>query len=397
MAGKLTSDTEEGCRVIAQLVADVLADNGWGGVDRTTIHVKNVSGYGGSQTYKITCDEATPCCVALHSRAEGIDLSTISGKRMASAAALFTNYDLSPRRLAEGGDWIIEEWGGSGLNTLSKFRRIARGIWGTSSMACTDPEEIARIAKLLAKIHALPIEWYDEWRRALKQDCPSLRWMPDNSPVWGFFTAAPTLYKEVKSLTENQIKIWSERTPVMTSPHARKLVTCHGDLHLHNMVRDLNGKIRVIDLEATCVTSAVQDLSWAFRVWLYGPGNLNNRRMFVETYLQESGVQANPAEVDEFLFDCEVWQVCLIIFGLLFAAVKDGDFTDFNEVAARVERARTNLAERDRIIKDGLLTPPWWERLFWEMVKSCCCFLISIPLVIAPIAAVILILWVMHV
>ena len=139
---------------------------GWKGVDVTTITVEDKSGMGGSReeyfricqiifvykevcdtiyqtnltnalpvtgprTFKVSASGAEPLVVALHSRCIRSELENgdkdkedgdtdengavdkVGERRMEDAALIFSEHGVGPRRLAQGGDWFIDEWVGS--------------------------------------------------------------------------------------------------------------------------------------------------------------------------------------------------------------------------------------------------------------------------------------------
>lgn len=125
---------------IAALVAHALPS--WTGIDAEEIEVSDVSGHGGSKTFKVIAPDGTePSAVAIHSRSESVTSEDISEARLAAAAAALLSCDVAPRRLAQGGDWYIVAWAGKAL--------------GSPFGACEGaPEELGQ---LLAKIHSVRV------------------------------------------------------------------------------------------------------------------------------------------------------------------------------------------------------------------------------------------------
>ncbi len=144
---------------LAALVKTVLGDT-WAHVQLCDIKVEDKSGEGGSATYRITAKRAVPETVALHGRSEDVVADPLSEPRTEAAAQLFATNKLGPRRLAQGGDWFIEPWVGSGRPTFHT------------------EEKFWELGQPVAKIHMLPTDWYDEWREKLCEAMPALREVP---------------------------------------------------------------------------------------------------------------------------------------------------------------------------------------------------------------------------
>ena len=92
---------------LAELVVAALkrkrSAKGWHATVCSEVKVEDVSGQGGSQTYRVTAEGADP--VALHSRNESTVSDPISEPRMKAAATALVGAKMAPPRLAYGGDW----------------------------------------------------------------------------------------------------------------------------------------------------------------------------------------------------------------------------------------------------------------------------------------------------
>jgi len=104
-------------RSLAEFVSHALAaEPGWCSADAGLFEVEDVSGCGGSKTYKVAAThvyspQLRPSSVALHCRLKPImDRSSYFPRRMAAATRVFSASGLGPRRLAEGDGWHIDEW-----------------------------------------------------------------------------------------------------------------------------------------------------------------------------------------------------------------------------------------------------------------------------------------------
>ena len=134
---------------LARMVVTALKSQGWDDVDPDEVEVRDCSGQGGSQTYKISAPAGTsPPIVALHSRSEAVTKDELSEPITEAAAITFGKAGLTPPRLAYGADWFIELWEGTG-----------------------EPEHDApdlpqQLGEKLAALHSVDTSWFDEWVRS---------------------------------------------------------------------------------------------------------------------------------------------------------------------------------------------------------------------------------------
>ena len=102
-----------------ELVRTAMADldpTGWGTLSASEIEIKDLSGMGGSRTFRVSAPEgssAVPPKLALHSRGvtfTGESHDDFFMRRMAAAQHALVEHGLAPPRVLEGKDWIIEPW-----------------------------------------------------------------------------------------------------------------------------------------------------------------------------------------------------------------------------------------------------------------------------------------------
>jgi len=272
------SGSEDDDHSLGNLVASVLP--GWVAVDRFSIVVEEVSGEGAQYTHKVSAQKAVPPVVALH-RWDKDGPDEICQQRTAAAAKLFAQHGLAPARLAEGGDWYIEPWEGSGQPEL-------------------DASRMAEVAELVARVHRLPTEWYDGFRKRLQERTPELRQVPMGSHVW-WWSSRGELMDE---LTEECRRVWCETNFFAPDSEAgKRIVTIHADLHAGNMLETDDGLL-LIDFEYACVTHAVHDL--AFAMYMCCDNDIERKEAFIEAYLKAMGYPADESDVEALLFDAEV-------------------------------------------------------------------------------------------
>jgi len=91
------------------------------------VELKDCSGHGGCKTFKVSVkatgdEDESPRSVlrlppvVLHSRLEDHDEHFM--RRLSDAHNVFAQHGLAPPRVAEGGDWFIGEWAGTGSPKL---------------------------------------------------------------------------------------------------------------------------------------------------------------------------------------------------------------------------------------------------------------------------------------
>jgi len=91
----------------------------WKQVDLTQIEVKEMSGLGGSKTFRLSIRQASsdtvPSAIAFHSRSE-LNSSTLEERNIAAGRA-FAIAGVGPMLIAEAGDfrWCINEWAGEAI------------------------------------------------------------------------------------------------------------------------------------------------------------------------------------------------------------------------------------------------------------------------------------------
>lgn len=287
-------------QALKRLVVDALDDRGWGSVDRSCIEIEaDVIGLGGSKTYKVSAPAGgglTPTRVALHSRASS--LSPESEARTAAAARLFGQAGLAPERLAEGTDWSIEPWEGNGQPT-----------WATVA-------DMRVLGREVAKVHALPIGWFQPFRTQLKEDFPIYADVPDGCHIWWNSCRTSDFYTAGRD--EEWAAVYVQ--PLFT-PHTQagaRIVTCHGDLHAGNMISFTedcameDGSVKFLDLEFAHVSNACSDLGYA--CFHYEDMPLKDvgiardppdamRRAFLQSYLEATGEPSGERDVDALLID----------------------------------------------------------------------------------------------
>ncbi len=304
-------------RSLAELVSHALAmDLGWRSADADLVEVEDVSGCGGSKTYRVAVTRACtpqprPPAVALHCRLKPVaDRASYFVRRMAAATRVFSTEGLGPRRLAAGDGWHIDEWAdGAADNIRGHSFRDSRGRTGTV-------EEWARIGELLAHVHQLPCNWFEEYRQEVISAHPRMAAAPRASHIWGYFAhmhdpreSFGPLMAEGDDGREDLLAEYLELGALVCAhPVAARAVTTHGDFH-HGNILDAAGGLLCVDFEGTCVSQAVQDLAYHFcGDGAKGSGRNPRKLAFLAAYLRVLG--KDPDVLEPLLVECELASIC---------------------------------------------------------------------------------------
>ena len=179
------SDLYTGSHGVAQLALSALADvsdSNWLDIQLNEVKVEDVSGHGGSKTYKISAptrndkpsgsvlevihdisivstSPLTSTCqiptVLLHSRPD--DHEPHFMQRLGAAHDAFAVHNLAPERIASGGNWFMSSWEGIGTAKLKSDEDWERG------------------GALLAKVHSqVDPSWFTEHRHEMLERVPKL-------------------------------------------------------------------------------------------------------------------------------------------------------------------------------------------------------------------------------
>lgn len=114
--------------------------------------------------------------------------------------------------------------------------------------------------------------------------------------------------------------------------------------------------IRLIDFEWSCVMCAAQDLAFVVRTCC--ENSLSRKRAFIQAYSRACGAPLSEQEVDDALFDCEVFSLSTHCGGPLelWAAHDEPDkwLAEFRKFEAFVLSARESPALRSRVLDVGI-------------------------------------------
>ncbi|EOD03981.1 hypothetical protein EMIHUDRAFT_121722 [Emiliania huxleyi CCMP1516] len=317
--------------------------------------VAEVSENGSGKTYRV-CAGGTTVALRLTPPDERDCFFT---RRMQAAARAFAGAGLGPRPIAEGdgpngGGWWVEEWGGS------------------RSLPWTSREEYAAMGRLLARMHAVPTEWFDASRAEAVRRWPLLGRVTAGSHAW--VGLAWGLWEDEQLFID-----WAQLSGALAPEHpaARRVVTTHGDVHPGNVLQ--SGL--VVDFENSCVCSAIYDLAFVVPSFVTGESEAAAARAFVEGYLAAGGWEAAgwaaEAAVDLLLTDCMLYGFLLKECGSLFwTNFFDGERTDAASARAHLQACerfaagvRAGGAAAHRAVARG--GGPEWEGKAWPCRRVC--------------------------
>lgn len=283
--------TDCGMAALAKKALD--SDPGWASAQLEDIQVTNLSGMGGTQTFKISLPSATPPCICVHSR-QG-DHDDVVMNRMFAAEDVFAMHGIGPKRIAFGTDWCAEHWSAS-----------EKTDWDSM-------EAWEKAGELLAHVHQIPTDWFEPFREQLVAKYPKLAMAPAESHIWLFMcrmTGRTKHWGETSTLKclDDDDDVFQAYTAFAPQHRlAKRVVTAHGDFHPGNIIQNDCGKLLCVDFEFTSCMHAGHDL--AFAVCCCG-SDVDKKRTFLKAYLKTLGEpqsELEPLLVDAHLAVATLW------------------------------------------------------------------------------------------
>ena len=252
---------------------------------------------------------------------------------MLAATENLRSNGIAPPIVLHGADFHIER--SAGISVMEDFFHFNQKI--------APPE---KVAKLLAKLHSTPIDWYQNLKNEfLEQDLnisSILKPMPPFAPCWclpwsGFDTQMPVLgvgnpnpetakkiFKlELKTGVYKKIMQCSAFFP--KSDAAKREVVVHNDFKPDNILYDPETKeLTAIDYDLVQVGAAVMDFGLPYMMWLGSRfTNFNFRKEFIKSYLIESQLPFDDENVKDMMLDCEINTI--VAFPGLLANIYDAE------------------------------------------------------------------------
>ena len=299
--------------LIAQTASEALAD---GTTSTPKLSVKDISGNSGAKTYLCLDGELPRCIVKVQSGGGIMDSHPNTAARVGAAASVMRAEGIAPPVIMRGADFHVEA--SAGTSVMKDFFHFDE-----------DLAPPAALAGLLAKLHALPVDWYDALKDTFLKRDPAIAAMlkdaPDYAPCWclpwtGLDTGMPVLgvgnpnaetAKKILSLElETGVfeKIMLHPAFQPTSDAARRQVVVHNDFKPDNVLRDPEtGALTAIDYDLVQVGPAVMDFGLPYMMWLGARfTTFEFRQTFIRDYLNAAGLGSADADVRAMMLDCEV-------------------------------------------------------------------------------------------
>ena len=283
---------------------------------KKNLSIKDVSGNSGAKTFICMDDEVPKCIVKVKDYDSIMSSHPNTEKRVVLATEVLRKHNIAPSILMRGADFHIEK--SNGISVMDDFFHF------NSELA---PPE--KIAKLLAKLHSVPIEWYTDLKteflyrdKRLKSILDS---MPSYAPCWclpwsAFDTGMPVLgvgnpNPEVAKRVLNLLvktgvykKVMQCQDFLPLSNFARREVVIHNDFKPDNVLYDPETKeLSLIDYDLVQVGPAIMDFGLPYMMWLGSRfTDFDYRKDFIKTYLKEANLPFDQSSVEDMMLDCEI-------------------------------------------------------------------------------------------
>ena len=220
------------------------------GAGTEDLQVKKNSGFGGSSTFKVALGDAAVCVHVYGPAFAGTPVDDLFKSRVRKAQAAYSAAGIASPRIGEWSGGFVEPWisgGAIGVPT------------GTDWAQVLSEEKCEALGALLASVHKVPQEWFEEWRQATRQQFPQL----DDAGVG----TASYLWKDAglvgpplaSWLDKATLEVFENTGPWAASEAGKAIVSVHGDFHLANMLIGSDSYL-VCDFENSGVGPAVGDL-----------------------------------------------------------------------------------------------------------------------------------------
>ena len=315
---------------IAKIASDIIYQEK---VEKKILSIKDVSGNSGAKTFICSEGEIPKCIVKVKGNESIMSSHPNTFKRVLAATENLRSNGIAPPIVLHGADFHIER--SAGISVMEDFFHFNQKI--------APPE---KVAKLLAKLHSTPIDWYQNLKNEfLEQDLnisSIIKPMPPFAPCWclpwsGFDTQMPVLgvgnpnpetakkiFKlEIKTGVFKKIMQCSAFFP--KSDAAKREVVVHNDFKPDNILYDPETKeLTAIDYDLVQVGAAVMDFGLPYMMWLGSRfTNFNFRKEFIKSYLIESQLPYDDQNVKDMMLDCEINTI--VAFPGLLANIYDAE------------------------------------------------------------------------
>jgi hypothetical protein len=335
---------------------------GWKVLAKSRFKLKDISGLGGSKTYLINSNpkssDKTPAhpSIVLRARKRTQDEDPYQEVRMETSQKVLYDHGLAIPRLFEGRTFTIEPCVEDARPKLGWFKKLLMNV----VCAPIEKGEVSKFAKLLAKIHQVPTDWFEPIREDLQKKYPLLQSAVPGSHVWIATSRMEWWGTWRANMTEEVIRFYLDATREPLSAAGKRVVTSHGDYHDQNvMIEKSTGNYLAIDLEFTTVQYAAGGLGYVFGLSQYGCDTAAGKRAFIKEYLKASELPCEPADVDLLIFDAECakirhhWTAGLTTSMWCKLKWNDFDFKCYKMIAEFEDQCRSDKQLQKKVVEMG--------------------------------------------
>ena len=164
------------------------------------------------------------------------------------------------------------------------------------------------MGQLLARIHAVPTDWFEPFRQQVCSSQPRFSDLPPDCPLWTLASAnmglsgSDGIIPQLCELERADFDAFVKAIPAPRTAEARRVVTTHNDFHPGNILWSQDGtRLLVVDFARASVSGAVVDL-WQAVQNIGQHLGAAGQRAFMAGYL---GPSVAPEHVDEVLLDVQ--------------------------------------------------------------------------------------------
>ena len=315
---------------VAKIASDVISN-----IDgrNTMVSVEDVSGNSGAKTFICNQENIPRCIVKVADKKSIMNSHPNTSSRVTAATKVMREHGIAPAILLKGLDFHIEL--SAGNSVMSDFFHFNPEL--------APPE---KLAKLLARIHSAPTDWYDPLKEIFlardKHLGAILRSVPSHAPCWclpwsGYDTGMPVLgvgnpdpniskrILELEMQTGVFKKIAECKDFYPVSDAGKRQVVVHNDFKPDNVLRNPEtGDLTAIDYDLVQVGPAIMDFGLPYMMWLGSRFTTYQfRELFIKSYLLESSLPAKDNNVRDMMLDCEVNTI--VAFPGLLAKLYDAE------------------------------------------------------------------------
>ena len=315
---------------IAKVASDIIYQNK---IEKKILSIRDVSGNSGAKTFICSEGDIPKCIVKVKGNESIMSSHSNTFKRVLAATEILRSNGIAPPIVLHGADFHIER--SAGISVMEDFFHFNQKI--------APPE---KVAKLLAKLHSTPIDWYQDLKNEFLEQDPDissiLKPMPAFAPCWclpwsGFDTQMPVLgvgnpnTETAKKIFELEIKTGVYKKVMQcsaffpTSDAAKREVVVHNDFKPDNILYDPETKeLTAIDYDLVQVGAAILDFGLPYMMWLGSRfTKFNFRKDFIKSYLDESQLPSDDQNIKDMMLDCEINTI--VAFPGLLANIYDAE------------------------------------------------------------------------